>query len=207
VLLYSYELKGKVTDANGNPVRGAVVTTRTTDRQYWTQSRPSGANGSYASFLVASDQEGDDPVPMQVGVAVGGTAYTEPATDTIDFTKVSSATLDIQLPASTTTPLAKSALQPQAVAGAIYQGLLVGVVGGKSGVIRPVSATWPDRNGRFRLVLPRSARGQKLQFWEAQRQFFSTAVAKPGGSVDLSIYPKSLPVDAPQAVAALEPRG
>src|SRR5262249_3521448 len=70
VLLCSYELRGTITDSNGNPVRGAVVTTRTNDRQYWTQSRPSGANGAYASFLVAADQEGDSPVPMQVGVAV-----------------------------------------------------------------------------------------------------------------------------------------
>ena len=37
VLLYSYELKGRITDANGNPVSGAIVTTRTNDRQYWTQ--------------------------------------------------------------------------------------------------------------------------------------------------------------------------
>ena len=48
VLLYSYLLRGTITDANGKPVKGAVVTTRTADRQYWTQSRPSGANGSYA---------------------------------------------------------------------------------------------------------------------------------------------------------------
>ena len=81
-------------------MRGAVVTTRTNDRQYWTQSRPSAANGSYASFLVAADEEGDNPVPMEVGVAVGGTSYAEPVGDEINFAKLQSAVLNIQLPAT-----------------------------------------------------------------------------------------------------------
>ena len=43
VLLYSYQLRGTITDANGKPVKGAVVTTRTGDHKFWTQSRPTGA--------------------------------------------------------------------------------------------------------------------------------------------------------------------
>ena len=206
VLLYSYELRGKITDANGNPVKGAVVTTRTNDRQYWTQSRPTGANGAYASFLVAADQEGSSPVPMQVGVAVGGSAYAEPLADAIDFAKLKSATLDIQLPGSGLV-LAKSSINPQPTSGAIYQGLLVGVVGGKGGLVKPVSASWPDASGRFTLVLPGSVRGTTLTFWEDDRQFFTTGTARPGGAVDLSIYPKSLPADAPQGVATLKIAG
>jgi len=202
VLLYSYELKGTITDANGNPVKGAVVTTRTNDRQYWTQSRPSSANGSYASFLVAADQEGSNPVPMTVGVAVGQMSYAEPFTDSIDFAHLRSAILNIRLPAGPTLP--KSALSPTVLAGAIYQGLLVGVVGGKGGVIKPVSASWPDRNGRFRLVLPGSARGLTVAFWESERQFFSSAPTRPGGPVDPSIYPSSLPATAPQGLATVK---
>ena len=204
VLLYSYELKGRITDANGNPVAGAVVTTRTNDRKYWTQSRPTGANGDYASFLVAADEAGDNPVPMQVGIAVGNTAYAEPVADQINFAKLQSSTLDVQLPATPGGTLVKSTLNPQAMAGAIYQGLVVGVVRPKGGVIAPVSATWPDGNGRFTLVLPRSARGLAVTFWEAQRQFFSSVTATPGGPVDPSIYPKSLPSDAPQGLATLK---
>ncbi len=204
VLLYSYELTGRITDANGNPVAGAIVTTRTNDRQYWTQSRPTAANGSYASFLVAADQEGDDPVPMEVGVAVGNTAYAEPAADQINFAKLQSALLNVQLPASPSTPLPKTSLNPQTIAGAIYQGLLVGVVGGKGGVIKPISATWPDGSGKFRLVLPSSARGLAVSFWEAQRQFFSTKTATPGAVVDPAIYPKTLPSNAPQGLATFK---
>ncbi len=204
VLLYSYELRGTITDSNGNPVRGAIVTTRTNDRQYWTQSRPTAGNGSYASFLVAADQEGDSPVPMEVGIAVGTTAYAEPLADQINFAKLKSATLNVQLPATPGGALVASSLNPQAVPGAIYQGLLVGVVGGKGRVIKPVSATWPDGNGRFQLVLPSSARGLTVSFWQASRQFFSTSDQKPGGAVDLSIYPKSLPNDAPQGIATIK---
>ena len=40
--LYSYELTGTVTDANGTPVKGAVVTTRTNDHKFWTFSAPTG---------------------------------------------------------------------------------------------------------------------------------------------------------------------
>ncbi len=202
VLLYSYELKGVLTDSNGNPLAGAVVTTRTNDRQYWTQSRPTAKDGSYASFLVAAAQEGDNPVPMTVGVAQGQTSWAEPVTDSISFAHLSSATLNIQLPAASGTTLAKPLINPTAIPGAIYQGLLVGVVG-NGRAITPVSATWPDVKGNFELVLPKSARGLTVSFWQASRQFFSPAPTKPGGPVDLSIYPKSLPSDAPQNIATL----
>jgi PQQ-dependent dehydrogenase (methanol/ethanol family) len=203
VALYSYELRGKVTDANGNPVAGAVVTTRTGDRQFWTQSRPSGADGSYVSFLVSADQEGDNPVPMQVGVAVGANSYAEPAADLINFAKLSSSTLNIQLPASGFV-LTQSSLNPQAMPGAVYNGLLVGVVAGDGKVIKPIRATWPDASGKFTLVLPASAGGKSAVFWEAERQFFSTTQAKPGGAIDPAVYPRSLPSDAPQGLATVK---
>jgi PQQ-dependent dehydrogenase (methanol/ethanol family) len=200
VVLYSYELRGVITNSSGQPVQGAVVTTRTNDRQYWTQSRPSGANGDYASFLVAADEEGDNPVPMEVGVAAGGVSYAEPAADQIDFAKLQSASLNIQLPATPGGALLESTLSPQTIPGAIYQGLVVGVVGGNGGIIKPISATWPDKNGNFSLVLPASAAGLKVNFWEDNRQFFSSTGATPGQNINLSIYPSSLPSDAPQAL-------
>ncbi len=204
VQLYSYELTGTVTDPNGNPVKGAIVTTRTGDHKFWTFSEPSGANGHYTSFLVAADQEGDNPVPMAVAVSVGANAYTEPTTDMINFGQTTSAMLNIQLPTSTGATLAKSSLNPQSLPGAFYRGLLVGVVGGKGRVIKPLSATWPDASGRFELVLPSSARGLVAKFWETDRQFFSTAVAKPGGGVNSAVYPHSLPANAPQALGTVK---
>ena len=205
--LYSYELTGRITDANGAPVKGAVVTTRTNDHKFWTISEPTGPNGVYTSFLVAADQAGDDPVPMTVGVAVGSDSYAEPLNDFVDFPKLKSATLNIQLPAQVGGALVKSSLNPTAMPGAIYRGLLVGVVGGKGRVIKPVSARWPTGQGKFELVLPASARGVVAKFWESTRQFYSTTEARPGGVVDPAVYPKSLRQDAPQAVATLKLSG
>jgi hypothetical protein len=203
VLLYSFLLKGKVTYNDGRPAVGAVVTTRTNDRQYWTQSTPTNKNGDYASFLVAADQIGSDPVPMTVGVAIGPDAYAEPFGDSINFEKLKSHTLNIQLPAAARAPLQKSTLKPEAMPGAIYQGLLTGVYGGGR-LIAPLSATWPDANGRFQLVLPKSASGTTVKFWQAFRQFFSTKGATPGGPVDLAIYPKGIPSDAPQGIGSVK---
>jgi hypothetical protein len=201
--LFSYLLKGTITDSNGNPVKGAVVTTRTNDHKFWTYSRPTGANGKYTSFLVAADQEGSDPVPMTVGVAVGAAAYAEPIVDSIDFAALKSSTLDIQLPASPSTPLAKTSLNPQAFPGAVYNGTLVGVAA-DGRVIKPLRATWPDANGNFELLLPSSARGKTVRLWEQAREFFATSQARPGRAVDLSIYPTAPATDTAQGLATLK---
>jgi alcohol dehydrogenase (cytochrome c) len=204
VQLYSYELTGTITDQSGNPVKGAIVTTRTFDHKFWTFSRPTGPTGKYTSFLVAADQAGDNPVPMTVAVSVGANAYTEPIVDSVNFAELQSSTLDIKLPANPGTTLTKSLLNPQPAPGAVYQGLLVGVVGGRGRAIKPLSARWPDASGRFVLVLPASARGVVASFWEAERQYSSTKVAKPGGNVDLSVYPGSLAANTPQALLTVK---
>ena len=200
--LYSYLLKGTITFADGTPVKDAIVTTRTVDHKFWTFSLPTGANGKYTAFLVAADQAGDNPVPMTVGVARGKDAYAEPLVDFVNFPELKSASLDIQLPAAAGGALLKSTLSPQAIVGAVYQGVLVGVVG-KGRPIKPVSATWPDKNGRFEIVLPSSARGLTVKFWQTDRQFFTTATAKPGGPVDPTVYPSSLPTTAPRGTVTL----
>jgi hypothetical protein len=197
--LYSYLLKGTVTHADGSPAKEAVVTTRTNDRGFWTFSLPTGKDGRYSAFLVAADLADSDPVPMTVGVAVGPDAYAQPLGEFVDFPKLKSSNLDIKLPAAAGGALVKSTLNPTAFNGAVYQGLLVGVVG-KGRPIKPVSATWPDANGRFQIVLPSSARGLTVKFWETDRQFFTASGAKPGGPVDPAVYPRSLPSDAPRGI-------
>jgi len=70
-------------------------------------------------------------------------------------------------------------------------------------VIKPLSAKWPDASGRFELVLPHSAHGVVAKFWESQRQFFATSAAKPSGSIDPAVYPRSLAQDVPQALGTV----
>ncbi|HSC92722.1 MAG TPA: PQQ-binding-like beta-propeller repeat protein [Gaiellaceae bacterium] len=201
-VLYTYQLRGRLTDASGEPVRGAVVVTRTLDRDFWTQSTPTDGQGRYVSFFSASDRTEANPVPLNVQVAVGNTSYAFPAARPVRFARLRSATLDIRLPASgTTLPPAETSSYP----GAVYQGMLVGV-SGRNGVIRPLAARWPDARGRFSLVLPRSAQGQTLRFWQNARTFFSRTVAGPGRPVDLASWPSGLSQRVPQNLAPIRVR-
>ena len=188
VVLLSYRLDGTITDSAGRPVQGAYVVTRTNDRDFWTFSTPSNASGRYLSFFPASDLSEADPVEFTVQVAVGRTNYTTGLRNPT-FKRRSSATLDIKLPASgaVIAPLPTSS----PTVGATYRGLIVGV-SADTGVVRPVSATWPDARGRFELVLPASVRGKTLRFWQSDFEAYQTIAARPGGSVDLKAWPRKL---------------
>jgi PQQ-dependent dehydrogenase (methanol/ethanol family) len=200
VTLYTYRLSGTITDAAGKPVAGATVVTRTQDRDFWTFSQPSDSSGHYVSFFTASDETGANPVPLTVQVASGAVSYASPTGKNVNFTELRSATMDIRLPASATAPLAL----PSATSypGAVYEGTLVGV-SGPGGVVRPLSATWPDARGNFRLVLPGSARGKPLRVWEDYSTFFQPRAATPGSAIDTSIWPGIPPGDQPQGLAVV----
>ncbi len=199
VSLYTYRLTGVITDSAGKPVQGAVVVTRTQDRDFWTYSTASDAQGRYTSFFAASDESGANPVVMSVQVAVGDNIYGLPTGVNVNFTALKSATMNAQLPSSGTglpAPVSSSYV------GAVYEGLLVGA-SGPQGVIKPVSARWPDRSGNFSLVLPASARGKTVRFWENLRQLFQTFPAVPGGPVDLTNWPSALLPRVPQGFQTL----
>jgi hypothetical protein len=200
VALYTYRLSGTVTDTAGKPVLGAVVVSRTQDRDFWTFSKPSDKDGHYTSFFAASDEAGNDPVALSVQVASGDVSYSSGVTATVKFSALKSATLDIQLPGSPTAvmPLPTS----HSYEGAIYEGLVLGV-SGPNGLIRPLSASWPDKNGRFRITLPASVRGQKLSVWEDLGEYFSTFPATPGGRFDMQSYPSKVLQRYPQGMASI----
>ena len=149
VVLLSYRLEGTVTDSSGRPVQGATVVSRTTDRDFWTFSLPSNANGHYISFFSASDEQGSDPVQLNVQVAVGQRSYSAGLAN-VDFKRLKSATMDLKLPASGLgLPLPKSSPNE----GAVYRGLIVGALGPR-GVLKPLSVLVA---GRRRAVLARAA--------------------------------------------------
>jgi alcohol dehydrogenase (cytochrome c) len=200
VVLYTYRLNGTVTDATGKPVQGAIVVTRTADRDFWTFSSPSDAQGNYTSFFAASDEQGSDPVPLAVQVAVGPLSYGGATGTNFNFKRLSSATLNVQL--GKTTAAALPAATSTSYAGAVYEGLVVGVnIGGH--VVKPVSERWPDTHGNFSMVLPGSTRGKTLHFWENARQFFSRFAASSGGPVDLASWPTELGGSVPADLATL----
>ena len=189
VSLFTYRLSGRITAANGTPVAGATVVTRTVDRDFWTFSEPSDANGNYTSFFASSDKSQDDPVPLSVQVALGSVSYSSGLIPTVKFKRLRSARMDVQLPARVGGVLPLPTSSP--VEGAVYQGLLVGAsVGGR--VVKPLAAQWPDAKGVFRLVLPASTRGKTVRLWQSSFQAFATFPATPGGAVDLRTWPTGL---------------
>jgi alcohol dehydrogenase (cytochrome c) len=196
--IQTYQLTGTITDTAGKPVANAVVITRTQDRDFWTFSSASDANGHYSSFFAASDETPVDPVSLAVGVAYAGTSYGGNVGTNEPFDRLHSSSMDIQLGSGGKYTISK----PTSYAGAVYQGLVVGV-SGPGGIIKPVANRWPDASGRFTIVLPASARGKTVRFWENQRQFFTRSVASPAGPVDLSTWPMELGKEAPAGLASL----
>lgn len=198
-VLFTYMLSGKLTDSAGRPVQNAVVVTRTLDRDFWTFSEPSDAQGNYSSFYTASDEEGADPVPLQVQVTLGDTSYAFPGGRNVSFKRLRSATLDIKLP---TAGGQMTSSDVGSYVGGVYDALLIGVASGGR-TVQPVSATWPDSKGRFRLVLPASARGKAVSFWMDRGPVFSRAVAGPGRAVTPSLFPAAPGAQSPQGLLTL----
>jgi alcohol dehydrogenase (cytochrome c) len=193
VRLLTYQLSGTITDASGKPVQGAVVITRTQDRDFWTRSSASDANGHYSSFFAASDETDANPVSISVGVALGNVAYGGTIGTNVPFVRLKSATMNIQLGAGTS----YTVRPPSSVTGAVYSGLVIGVrAGGK--VVKPLAGRWPGSKGSFTMTLPASVRGRTLTFWENLRQSFSRFVARPGGAIDLASWPAQLDPSVPR---------
>ena len=149
VRLLTYQLGGTITDASGKPVQGAVVITRTQDRDFWTHSSASDANGHYSSFFAASDETSADPVVLAVGVASGGVSYGGKLGTNASFKRLQSSVLNIQLG----TGVAYTLQTPTPQVGAVYSGLVVGVTAGGN-VVKPLTERWPDAKGNFSMTLP-----------------------------------------------------
>lgn len=199
VVLYSYRLSGRVTDDKGRPVVGARVSTRTLDRDFWTISTPTDANGEFESLFTASSERRVDPVPFTVRVARGDRVYEFLPDENVLFKRLQSARLDLELPPG---GYPMGLPQPVSYPGAVYDGVLVGAaVGGRP--VRPLAATWPDASGRFRLVLPAAVRGETLSLWQSRLQVFSRTAAGPGRPVDLSGWPATLAPNVPRGVATV----
>jgi PQQ-dependent dehydrogenase (methanol/ethanol family) len=198
VHLLTYRLAGTITDASGKPVQGAVVITRTQDRDFWTHSTASDADGHYTSVFAASDESGADPVPISVGVALGNVAYGGVTGTNVSFARLRSAAMNIQLGAGTS----YTVQPPASYGGAVYSGLVVGVTAGGK-VVKPLAETWPRGTGEFAMTLPAAVRGRKLSLWENERQSFSTFSGRPGGAIDLGSWPAELSRAVPMGMATL----
>jgi hypothetical protein len=198
--LFTYQLTGTVTDSSGNPVVGAQVSTRTQDRDYWTVSTVTNAKGFYTSLFTASAESPGNPVPFTVRVSKGDNVYQLLPEEVVNFQRLQSARLDIRLP-----PSGYAMAIPRSVSypGAVYTGVVPGVTDGND-VVRPVSATWLDPSGEFKMVLPARLAGKTVAMWQAKLSLFSRAQATPGGPIDLADWPTALPSDAPRQLLQIK---
>lgn len=188
--VFGYRITGRIVDANGKPVSNAVVATQTPDADSWAFSNSSDRNGNYQSFYWPS---GD--APLQLRVAQGAQVWE--AASVIKMPHYQSARVDISLPPPN---FVMAPPTVKAVSGAVYEGVLVGAeVNGKPVV--PASATWPDAAGRFTIVLPRSAHGQRISLYQDQGNFFLSRQPVPGQRVTRQSWPKALAKDMPQDLA------
>jgi hypothetical protein len=199
VVLYAYQLTGNVLDEDGNPLEGAIVSTRSLDLELFSFSSPSAADGTYKSFFLPSGEQ-VDKVGFSMRVAHGDDTWEVSPEQVVFFDKLKSATLDLQIPPAGF-PLVPDT--PHSVPGAVYEGLLVGVtVDGDP--VKPVSARWGDADGRFEIVLPSSVAGRTAHFWQSRLRAFSRTEAQPGGEVDVDYWPETVPENAPRDLEELE---
>jgi len=201
VSLLTYSLSGTVTDSNGKPVVGAVVSTRTVDRDYWTVSSYTDKNGHYTSLFTASDEEGHNPVPFTIRIADGNDTYQFLPAEYVYFKALESSVLNLQLPPQGY-PMALPL--PKSYPGAIYTGTIVGATTANGQVIRPVKATWTDAEGNFTLTLPHSYAGKSVSLWEDGVDLFSVKAATPGGPVDLQSWPRILAPNVARNLATVK---
>ena len=140
VVQLSYRLSGTITDAAGNPVAGATVVTRTTDRDFWTFSLPSNAQGHYVSFFTASDEAGTDPVPLSVQVAFGRKRQRRRGRhDQLQARQQFAAEFQAAGDRDRPDPSDSGAGNRR-----VYRGMLIGVRSPR-GVVKPISGTSPTR--------------------------------------------------------------
>ena len=126
-------------------MQGAVVVGRTNDRDFWTFSGPSDANGHYTSYFHASDESDQDPVTINIGVALGSTSYGGNLGTAVKFKRNQSATMNIQLGTGTRYTISP----PDSYVGAIYEGPVVGVAAAGH-VVKPTAAQLARREGQLR---------------------------------------------------------
>ncbi len=205
VSLFSYQLTGTVLDSSGHPVANALVSTRTPDRDYWTVSTPSDSQGQFSSLFTASDESGDNPVPMTVKVAIGNVIYSYLSFEFVRFPALHSAHLVIHLPPANY-PITLPA-SPTSYPGALYQGVVVGVSSGTgAAIVRPLSATWPDAQGPLHAhAAAQHSRARRVSLWEAAAPaLLDRARGKPGGAMTVSALPAVLPSDAALGVQTVQ---
>lgn len=159
-----YAIMGTVNDADGNPVKGAIVSITREKGEGWAHSNPSDNKGHYLlAYLPEDDEE------STFRVSVGNVQYTLPDGKVYQFPDKTSVEVDVVLPKSGTfiddTP---PNLRSKVIPGSMKSGIIIGIDG-----VSPndYSITVPDNNGHFRLIVSK-------ELWKKKPTFFEKRVEK-----------------------------
>lgn len=159
-----YRIGGKVTSADGAPVKDAVVWIDRDEGEGFGKSTPTDEEGRYELFYLPEQDEGTN-----LSVTIGTTRYTLPDNRVFHIPEETSVQINITLPAEGTViedkpPSLVSVTSP----GAMYMGVLAGLRVPEG---TAYTVTIPDKEGRFVLTVPKKV-------WETQPPFFETKMSK-----------------------------
>ncbi|MBB6732650.1 carboxypeptidase-like regulatory domain-containing protein [Cohnella zeiphila] len=161
-----YRIGGIVKDANGNPVKDAVVWIDRDEGEGFAKSTPTDAAGRYYMYYLPEDDEGTN---LTVTTDDGKNRYTLPEGRVFYIPDHTSVDINITLPKDGNVIVDKPpTLEAVTSPGAMYTGILVGL-----NVPSDVSysVTIPDKEGNFALTVPKDV-------WDRNPTFFETKMTK-----------------------------
>ncbi|MBO9598894.1 MAG: carboxypeptidase regulatory-like domain-containing protein, partial [Cohnella sp.] len=158
-----YRISGKVGDADGKPIKDAIVWIDRDRGEGFAKSTPTDKDGKYEMYYWPEDEE------TNLTVIVGANRYALPDGKVLKLPRNTSVDIRIRLPKAGTVIDDKPPMLVCSTAkGATYTGLLAGL-DVPSGT--PYTLTIPDRHGRFVLTVPKDA-------WDKSPLFFETRLTK-----------------------------
>jgi hypothetical protein len=192
-----FKIAGKVKDADGKSVQGAIVWIDRDSGEGFAKSTPTDENGSFSMYYLPEEDE-----DTNLTVAYNSVRYTLPANKVFHFPGDTSLNIEITLPREGTIIEDKPpTLVSHTAPGALYVGMMVGL-----DVEKDVNytVTIPDAKGNFSMTVP-------TKVWEGNPTFFETNMTKfiekekpqPGVSLPSSFI--EIEPDAPRNIKS-EPK-
>jgi hypothetical protein len=157
-----YAIMGTVRDAEGNPVKDAIVSITREKGEGWAHSNASDDKGHYLlAYLPENDEE------STFRVSVGDVQYTLPDGKVYQFPDKTSSQVDVMLPKSGTLINDKPpTLISKVISGAMKSGIIIGIDGLSP---KDYSITVPNDDGHFEVIVP-------TELWKKNPSFFEKKV-------------------------------
>ncbi|MFD0669928.1 hypothetical protein [Cohnella sp. GCM10027633] len=158
-----YRISGQVADADGKPVKDAIVWIDRDSGEGFAKSTPTDRNGIYEMYYWPEEEE------TNLTVIVGSRRYELPDGKAFILPRNTSVDIRIRLPRTgSVIDDNPASLVSTTSKGATYAGLIAGLDVPPG---TPYAVTIPDRQGRFVLTMPKDA-------WDKHPNFFETRLTK-----------------------------